>query len=47
MEEISSLAKTEEWISNLEDKVVEITKAEPKNKEKVVKRKEDSLRGCR
>ena len=39
----SRIPKAEEWISDLEDKVVEITTAE-QNKEKRMKRIEDSLR---
>ena len=39
----SRITKAEEWISDLEDKIVEITTAE-KNKEKRMKRIEDSLR---
>ena len=37
------ITKTEEWISGLEDRMVEIT-AEEQNKEKRMKRNEDSLR---
>ena len=37
------ITKAEEWISDLEDKIVEITTAE-QNKEKRIKRIEDSLR---
>ena len=44
LEEINSrITEAEEWISDLEDKVVEITIAE-QNKEKRMKRIEDSLR---
>ena len=39
----SRITEAEEWISDLEDKIVEITTAE-KNKEKQMKRTEDSLR---
>ena len=39
----SRITDTEEWISDLEDKIVEITTAE-QNKEKRMKRIEDSLR---
>ena len=39
----SRITEAEEWISDLEDKIVEITTAE-QNKEKSMKRKEDSLR---
>ena len=39
----STIPEAEEWISNLEDKIVEITTAE-QNKEKRMKRIEDSLR---
>ena len=39
----SRINEAEEWISDLEDKTVEITTAE-KNKEKRMKRIEDSLR---
>ena len=39
----SRITETEEWISDLEDKIVEITTTE-QNKEKRVKRIEDSLR---
>ena len=39
----SRITEIEEWISDLEDKIVEITTAE-KNKEKRMKRIEDSLR---
>ena len=39
----SRLNKAEEWISELEDRVVEITTTEQK-KEKRMKRNEDSLR---
>ena len=39
----SRITEAEEWISDLEDKVVEITTAE-QNKEKTMKRIEDSLR---
>ena len=38
----SRITEAEEWISDLEDKIVEITTAE-KNKEKRMKRIEDSL----
>ena len=37
------ITEAEEWISDLEDKIVEITTAE-QNKEKTMKRIEDSLR---
>ena len=37
------LTEAEKWISDLEDKIVEITTAE-QNKEKKMKRIEDSLR---
>ena len=37
------ITEAEEWISDLEDKIVEITNAE-QNKEKRMKRIEDSLR---
>ena len=40
----SRITEGEEWISDLEDKIVEITTAE-QNKEKRMKRIEDSLRG--
>ena len=44
LEGISSrITEAEEWISDLEDKIVEITTAEQK-KEKRMKRIEDSLR---
>ena len=44
LEEITSrITEAEEWISDLEDKTVEITTAE-QNKEKRMKRIEDSLR---
>ena len=39
----SRITEAEEWISDLEDKIVEITSAE-QNKEKRMKRIEDSLR---
>ena len=39
----SGITEAEEWISYLEDKIVEITNAQ-QNKEKRVKRIEDSLR---
>ena len=39
----SRIAETEEWISDLEDKIVETT-TEEQNKEKRMKRIEDSLR---
>ena len=39
----SRITETEEWISGLEDKIVEITTAE-QNKEKRMKRTENSLR---
>ena len=39
----SRITEAEEWISKLEDKIVEITTAE-QNKEKIEKRIEDSLR---
>ena len=39
----SRITEAEEWISDLEDKIVEITAAE-QNKEKTMKRIEDSLR---
>ena len=39
----SRITEAEEWISDLEDKIVEITTAE-QNKEKRMKRIEDSLR---
>ena len=39
----SRKTEAEEWISDLEDKIVEITTAE-QNKEKRMKRIEDSLR---
>ena len=39
----STINEAEEWISDLEDKIVEITTAE-QNKEKRMKRIEDSLR---
>ena len=39
----SRITEAEEWISDLEDKIVEITSAE-KNKERRMKRIEDSLR---
>ena len=39
----SRITETEEWISDLEDKIVEITAAE-QNKEKRMTRIEDSLR---
>ena len=37
------MTEAEEWISDLQDKIVEITTAE-QNKEKRMKRMEDSLR---
>ena len=40
----SRITKEEEWISDLEDKIVEITTTE-QNKEKRMKRLEDSLKG--
>ena len=44
LEEINSrVTEEEEWISDLEDKRVEITKAK-QNKEKRMKRLEDTLR---
>jgi len=44
LEEINSrISEAEEWISELEDKMVEIT-SEEQNKEKRMKRNEDSLR---
>ena len=39
----SRITEAEEWISDLEDKIVEIT-ASGQNKEKRMKRNEDSLR---
>ena len=39
----SRITEAEEWISDLEDEIVEITTAE-QNKEKRMKRIEDSLR---
>ena len=39
----SRITEAEEWISDLEDKIVEITTTE-QNKEKRMKRTEDSLR---
>ena len=39
----SRMSEAEEWISELEDKMVEIT-SEERNKEKRMKRTEDSLR---
>ena len=39
----SRIPESEEWISDLEDKIAEITTAE-QNKEKIMKRIEDSLR---
>ena len=39
----SRITEAEEWISDLEDKIVEITTAE-QNKEKRMKRIQDSLR---
>ena len=39
----SKITEAEEWISELEDKIVEITTAE-QNEEKRMKRIEDSLR---
>ena len=41
----SRITEAEEWISDLEDKILEITTAE-QNKEKRMKRIEDSLRDC-
>ena len=41
----SRITEAEEWIIDLEDKIVEITTAE-QNKEKRMKRIEDSLRDC-
>ena len=41
----SRITEAEEQISDLEDKIVEITTAE-QNKEKIMKRIEDSLRDC-
>ena len=40
----SRITETKEWISDLEDRMVEFTVAE-QNKEKRMKRNEDSLRG--
>ena len=40
----SRITEAEEWISDLEDKIVEVTTTD-KNKEKRMKRIEDSLRG--
>ena len=42
----SRITEAEEWITDLEDKIVEITTAE-QNKEKTIKRIEDSLRDFR
>ena len=42
----SRITEAEEWISDLEDKIVEITTSE-QNKEKRTKRMEDSLRDLR
>ena len=39
----SRISEAEEWISDLEDRMVEFTAAE-QNKEKIMKRNEDSLR---
>ena len=39
----SRITEAEEWISDLEDRMVEFTAAE-QNKEKIMKRNEDSLR---
>ena len=39
----SRITEAEEWISDLEDKIVEITTAE-QNEEKIMKRIEDSVR---
>ena len=39
----STIPEAEEWISNLEDKIVEVTTAE-QNKEKRMKRTEDRVR---
>ena len=44
LEGINRITETEERISDLEDKIVEIT-TEEQNKEKRMKRIEDSLRG--
>ena len=41
----SRITEAEEWISELEDRMVETT-AEEQNKEKRMKRNEDSLRDC-
>ena len=44
LEEINSrITEAEEWISELEDRMVEITATEH-NKAKIIKRNEDSLR---
>ena len=43
---INRITEAEEWISDVEDKIVEITTAE-QNKEKRMKRIEDSLRDLR
>ena len=43
LEGINRITEAEEWISDLEDKMVEIT-AREQNKEKRMKRIEDSLR---
>ena len=44
LEEISStITEAEEWISDLEDRMVEITAVE-QNEENRIKRKEDNLR---
>ena len=43
LEGINRVTEEEEWISDLEDKIVEITTGE-QNKEKRMKRTEDSLR---
>ena len=40
----SRLSETEEWISDLEDRLIEMIEAE-QNKEKRIKRNEDSPRG--
>ena len=41
----SRIAEAEEWISDLEDRIVEFTATE-QNKQKRMKRNEDSLRDC-
>ena len=46
LQEINRITEAEEWISDMEDKIVEITTAE-QNKEKRMKRIEDSLRDLR